>query len=268
MGMSTSNKPQNFLPHSILAAITLGTTCGIQAPAQAFSVYFGEDLGRGETTRLTATPNSNAARDQFLSRLVGVGTETFEGFAANQRGPLAVNFGSAGVATLTGDGFIGNVPSGTNGFGRYGVSGSKYWDASSQFAINFSNPVAAFGFYGVDIGDFNGRVTLNLLNTLTGFNQTLTIANTIGGQGGGALFYGLIAGSGESFNRVVFGNTAAGTDVFAFDNMTIGSQQQVIPAGEVPEPATILGSTMALGALAAAKRKRQQKNIVADNSDN
>jgi hypothetical protein len=268
MGISTSTN-KNFLPHSILAAITLGTACGLQAPAQAFTVYFGEDLGLGETTRLSATPNSNAARDQFLSRLVGVGTETFESFANNQKGPLAINFGSSGVATLTGDGLISNVSSGTNERGRYPISGTKYWEASSQFAINFSNPVAAFGFYGTDIGDFDGQVTLNLLNTLTGFNQTLTIANTISGTGGSALFYGLIAGSGESFNRVVFGNTAAGTDYFGFDNMTIGSEQQVLPPGEaVPEPATILGSTMALGALAAARRKRQQKNIVADNSDN
>lgn len=266
--MSTSTN-KNFLPQSILAAITLGTAWGVQAPAQAFSIYFGEDLGLGERTRLTATPNSNVARDQFLSRLVGVGTETFESFAGGQRGPIAVNFGSAGVATLSGNGSMGNVISGTNGTGRYGVSGSKFWDASSQFAIDFSNPVAAFGFYGIDIGDFNGQVTLNLLNTLTGFNQTLTIANTIGGQGGAVLFYGLIADSGQSFNRVVFGNTSGGADAFGFDNMTIGGEQQVLPPNEpVPEPATILGSTMALGALAAARRKRQQKNAVADNSDN
>jgi len=68
----------------------------------------------------------------------------------------------AGTATFTGTGQIANVPSGDNGFGRYPISGNQYFDTGSVFTITFSTAIAAFGFFGVDIGDFGGQVTLTL----------------------------------------------------------------------------------------------------------
>lgn len=252
------------------ALLIAAATVGRAAPAQAFSLYFGEDLGKGEQVRLSATPNADGARDEFLSSLIGVGTEKFEGYSVNTAAPLSINFGSAGTATLTGNGFIDRVNTGTNGVGRYPISGNKYWEASDQFGINFSKAVAAFGFYGVDIGDFEGQLTLTLLNTVTNFQQTVTVPHTIKGLGGGAIYFGLIAAPDEVFDRVVFGNTAPGVDYFGFDNMTVGSLEQVVPptsipsggsgsglpSESVPEPLTMLGMALGGAMLAGARRLR------------
>jgi hypothetical protein len=213
--------------------------------ANAYDIYFGQDLGLGEGTPLPVASRvqSTAAQNSFLSNLVGVGTETFEGFATGTGAPLALTFPGAGTATLGGTGNIATVaPGTTNGFGRYAISGANYWEVSGAFTIAFSDPVAAFGFWGVDIGDFNGQVTLTLQS---GGVVNLTVPNSTNIAGGSVLYYGLIAeGAGELFTSITFGNTAAGTDVFAFDDMTIGSLQQVRPT---PEP-----GSLALFGLAAA----------------
>ncbi|OCQ91084.1 PEP-CTERM domain protein [Oscillatoriales cyanobacterium USR001] len=255
----------------LIAAVTVGKT----SPAEAFSFYFGEDLSSNENVRLTASPNADAARDRFLSRLIGVGTETFESYNRYTQAPLSISFGAAGTATIGGDGYIERRISGTN-TGRYPISGQKYWEAWEEFTIDFSNPIAAFGFYGTDIGDINGNLTLTLLNSLTGFSQQVTVNHTAGrpaNVGGSVLYFGLIADPNQAFNKIIFGNSSGGDDAFAFDNMTIGGLEQIIPnepspAGgndggtpseDVPEPLTMAG--MALGGvmLAGARKLRQGK---------
>lgn len=158
------------------------------------------------------------------------------------------------ICTIFGTGSIDNVPSGTNGFGRYPISGDQYLETNSDFLINFDQEVAAFSFYGIDIGDFNGQVTL----TLTDGNSTiLTIPNTTNGLGGSVLFYGIIADNdNEVFTDISFGNTASGVDVFGFDDFTVGDLEQV--GGVVPEPSSTLALLVlgTLGAGFALKRKR------------
>ena len=139
-----------FLLVVILAVATTG--------ALASTTFFGEDLGQGEYVRLTSHPNADAARNSFMAQLVGVGTENFEGFANGTGAPLALTFPGAGTATLNGNGNVAYVPTGTNGVGRYPISGNQYWEAGYGFSIVFSQAVAAFGFYGIDIGDFGGQV--------------------------------------------------------------------------------------------------------------
>jgi hypothetical protein len=225
--------------------------------ASGYSIFFGEDTGLGESTPLPVASriNSTAAQNAFLANLVGVGTETFESFGAGTGAPLNLTFPGAGTATLGGSGSIRNVtPGTTNGVGRYAISGSRFWEASSgSFTITFSDPVAAFGFWGVDIGDFNGRVTLTLQG---GSVVNLTVPNTLNIAGGSVLYYGLIAsGAGELFTSITFGNTNPGTDFFAFDDMTIGSLEQVRPP---PEPGTLalVGLAAALAGAAARARRR------------
>jgi hypothetical protein len=206
--------------------------------------FFGEDLGLGELVRVPH-PNADAARAQFLANLSNPFTANLENFSAGASAPLVVNFGPAGTATLQGDGVIVAVPSGmTNGFGRYPISGTNYWDSSNTFSITFSQPQVAFGFYGVDIGDFDGQVTVTYLD---GTAQTLTIPNTTGGLGGSVLYFAFID-IANPFTSISFGNTSVGTgidDFFAFDDFTIGTAQQVVVAG-VP---TLTEWSMALMAL-------------------
>lgn len=224
--------------------LTVGTaSSGSAAPI----TFFGEDLGLGEFTRLAATPNADAARASFFSNLVGVGTETFEGFGQGTGAPLAVSFGAAGTATLGGGGSVNTVPTGTNGVGRYPISGDKYWESGQNFTITFSDPVAAFGFYGIDIGDFGGQVTLTLAG---GGAQVVNVPNTVNGRGGGVLYFGII--ETLTFTSITFGNTAAGTDFFGFDDFSIGSLEQV----KIPVPAALGLFGIALVGLGMAMRRR------------
>ncbi|WP_373538670.1 PEP-CTERM sorting domain-containing protein [Chamaesiphon sp.] len=227
---------------------------GVFAPAQAFTIFFGEDTGAN--TGASPIPNSIAAEASFLSNLSGAGTETFEGFAS---GATASNINFPGVGTATISSTTGAVASGANTVGRFPVLGSdKYYEVGNGiFTINFANPVAAFGFYGTDIGDFNGQITLSLNDVVS---SVLTVPNTISGPNGSALYYGLIAQTAnETFNQVTFGNTNVGTDFFGFDNLTVGTLSQVAPPTAVPEPFSIIG-TLVGGTAALRMRKKLKAN--------
>ncbi|MGY9057339.1 MAG: PEP-CTERM sorting domain-containing protein [Alphaproteobacteria bacterium] len=232
----------------IRSALALATTVMIgsaASSASAFTTFFGEDISNSASTPLASFPNATAAEAQFLSSLTGVGTETFESFADNTGGPLNLNFPGAGMATMSGgNGRINSVPVGsTNSVGRYGVSGTNYWEVAAggtgNFTVNFSEPVTAFGFYGIDIGDFGGQVEL-VLNDVN--NTRLTVNNTIGSSGstdGSVLFFGLIAEIGaEQFTSISFETTTGQGDYFAFENLTVGFLSQVTTTA-VPEPSII-----------------------------
>lgn len=219
---------RNRSNRSILAAAVLvGLAAGAGVAQAAPVVFFGEDPGLGEATPLASWPNSDAARNAFFGNLVGVGTEDFEGVAPGTGAPLPIAFPGAGTATLQGNGILTEVlGGGTNGFGRYPISGTRYWESSDEFGITFDQPVAAFGFYATDIGDFQGQLTLVLTN---GEVVNLVVPNSIGGTGGSVIYYGFYDAENQ-YTSVIFGNTAPGVDFFGFDDMTIGSLQQLTGA--------------------------------------
>jgi hypothetical protein len=225
------------------------------------TTYFGEDLGLGEGTALSSTPNASAAQTNFLSSLINPGVENFEGLVNGTTNP-AVNFIGAGVtATLSGGSVQSTINGSTNGVGRYGISGDpdgngsdSYYETSNQLSLVFSKPVAAFGFYGIDIGDYNGQVTLT---TSGGLNQFFNVGNTLNGSGGSVLFWGVVSNT-DTFTGITFGNTAAGSDFFAFDNFTVGSLSQV--KSPVPEPeiyATFLAGLGLMGFMARRRKANQ-----------
>ncbi|MEO0988797.1 MAG: PEP-CTERM sorting domain-containing protein [Cyanobacteria bacterium J06639_14] len=249
-------------------AVAFTAPLALSAQAQAYSLFFGEDLNSSEFNPLAATPNANAAEADFLSNLVGVGTEDFEGFTTGAGTPLNLAFPGAGTATLTGGGAIDSVIPGTAINGRYGTSGSNFFEVTAgganNFRIDFSEAIAAFGFFGIDIGDFGGQLELEL-GLVGGATETIIVPNTLGSNastGGSVLFQGLIAdNSDEEFISVSFLTSTGMGDVFGFDDFTIGSREQVQPNPEptsVPEPASILG-LLIIGALGlsttAVKRK-------------
>jgi len=240
----------------LFSTVAFAALSALVAPASmaAPQVFFGETLGAGEDVRLATFANATTARNSFLSNLTGVGTESFETFADGTGAPLAISFAGAGTATLIGDGAVASTaPGETNGVGRYATDGNKFWENSGVFTIDFSAPVAAFGFMGIDIGDFNGQVTVTTVN---GGPTLYNVGNTMGGAGGGVLFWGLIDTAG--FTSISFGNTQSGTDFFAFDQMTIGSIQQVTP---VPEPETYAMLIAGLGLMGFVARRRQRKLV-------
>jgi hypothetical protein len=234
---------------TFVALVLIGATAGSAGAAPLPPrIFFGEDLGLGEFTRLPTFSHAAAAEAAFLASLAGVGTQSFESFTTGTRNPSLAFAGSSGTITalLAGSGTVRRNATGTNGFGRYPVAGSQYFDSGSNFSITFSTPIAAFGFYGVDIGDFNGQIVLTLDGTAGSYN----LGNTISGPGGSVLFWGLI--SDVPFTSISFGNTFPGTDVFGFDRMTIGDTGQVVVVPAV-EPAS--AALLALGCAAAAWKK-------------
>ena len=186
--------------------------------------FFGEDLGLGESTRLETWPNASAAASDFNSNLVGVATESFENFSSGDSAPLNLTFGTT-TATLTGVGSVIQVASGTNGFGRYPTDGKNLFEtASLNFSVNFDEPQAAFGFFGIDLGDFQGRVTFTTIN---GGRTTCYIPHTIGAPGGSVIFFGIID-TDNPFTSVEFGNIGSGADCFGYDQMTVGIPEAIV----------------------------------------
>ncbi len=228
----------------------------------AYITYFGEDLNSSASVRLTSTPNSTAAESDFLSQLSGVGTEDFESFSNGTSQPLNLTFPGAGTATLNGgNGKIVTRTSGAGGVGRYPISGDNFWEiragSSGDFSIDFDTPVAAFGFYGIDIGDFGGQLTLALAN---GLSTIINVPATSGGAGnntdGSVLYFGLIGNTAaDQFNSVTFNSTSTFADDFGFDDLTVGTLSQL---QTVPEPSSIALLGIGLLGFAGIKKKSQR----------
>ena len=248
--------------------LALGAARGAQAVSLTF---FGEDIGSGDGTgiRLLSTPQADAAQASFLASLVsGFSTEGFDGFSPGT--PLAalpaLTFSQPSgsvTATLTGPGFVAAelAPQTANASGQYPISPHNYIStasapatlASLALSLTFSQPQSAFGFYGVDIGDFNGQVALDF-GLAAGGMLRVDVPHTQAAPGGSALYFARID-TDHPFTSVTFLSTT-GLDNLAFDNFTIASGSQVISSGlptpgvgqPVPEPNTfiLLGSGLML----------------------
>lgn len=244
---------------SAMAGVALAVAGG---PAQAAPVTFSGIDGNGDgLTPLATTPNADAARDALFANLSGVGTETFE--TRTGSAPLTIGFGSAGNATLTGPGSVTTVASGqTDGFGRYSVPSpttTRFWDTaagSGGFVLTFSAPIAAFGFYGIDIGDVGGTVRLRLTDTANGTTNLDVPLAAPGDADGSVLYFGFYDLTTQ-YNSIAF-VTAAGQDVdlFAFDNFSIGAVSQIIVPGPVPEPMSLALFGLGMAGLALVRRAR------------
>lgn len=226
-----------------MAAITL-TSAANAAPI----TYFGENLTPGATV----TGDPAAARADFLAALSGgVGTEDFEGFAVGASTPLVLSFpGSTGNigATLSGS---ASVQSG-GGAGRFATSGSQYVETpgGGDFVIDFGAPIAAFGFFGTDLGDFGNDLEI----TLTDINavETMFTLDLNGTPNGGLIFWGFTDTSNQ-YTQVSFDNVPGGSDVFGFDDMTIGDAGQIIG---VPETGSLALFGLGIAGLGFARRRK------------
>jgi len=172
-------------------------------------------------------PNSAAERNRFLANLTGVGTENFSQFRAGTYTQLPLTFSGASSATLrNADGSrnlrIRNQED--EGLDLFATSPENYLNTlaggAGRFVVDFASPVAAFGFYGVDIGDQGAVLRVDFFNG----RQLVATQNLPRLRSGSVLFFGLIAADQtETFNRVEFNSNFTRTDNFAFDDLTVGA---------------------------------------------
>jgi len=249
----------------ILMALFLLTA----APVFASPVeFFGWDPGNGDYgARLNSYPNSDAAKNNLFSLLdANVSTEGFESFEAGDQ-PDAISFGTAGDANLN---VLGAVISGeTPWTGRYNIYGEKYLDTASHFTIDFSNEISAFGFYGVDMADFDGWLsvittysddtthTFELQDYFVGPDTGLPVQPA----GGSVLYFGFYD-LDKTFKQIEFTDSSPFGDSFGFDDFSIAVSDQITiteppdpnpDPNPIPEPASMLLLGMGLIAFGISK---------------
>lgn len=253
----------------IVTAMLLVSTA---SSANAFTVFTGNDVrSRDDNTdisRLSSTPNANAASSNFLSNLIDPLTENFEGFTPGQVSSLSLNLGRAGTATYQRKGDIKNVPSDTIPGNFFPISGDQFllvdntsdpgtFPRSTVNSITFSNPVAAIGLYATGVRRLLNETLLEL--TLTDGSTKEFVIPDFSGPAASAAYLGVIAqDESEQFTKVTFTSSSSRLGNYGVDDLTIASFDQVKKSTPVPEPFTVLGSFMAAGLGLVLRRKYKQ----------
>lgn len=235
---------------TILTTVTLITTNSVQA----FEVLKAEDINNGGLNTRAELNLTQQKEQQFLSNFdSSVGTEKFENFSNFTSANMDLSFPGAGTATFSGNGEIHNITDTNNSDiaydlqqGLYPASGNQYLytratpSADGTFTINLSESIAGFGFYAYDLGDWGAELSLKLYNDdqLVGTIGDLHTTKLDGSTTGSVIYVGILGelqpdDTRQVFNRVEFttaGNNIVNTvhDIFAFDNMTIATANQIV----------------------------------------
>ena len=213
----------------------------LSAPANV-EVYFAQDVSPWPvddtgTVPRPAYPNSQAMQSQFLARLHGTTTESFEGYATWSF-PTNLLFGTS-TATLSASDpvptnicVVATVSDATNTYsGMFPTTGTNFLDlgvtdVASWFRITFSSPQAAIGFYGTDPERSHFRLTLAYPDGSTNiFDPPITVP-----QGSAGVFYLGVIDRANPFTSVTVQKLQTVGDDIGVDDMTIGTPDQVAPA--------------------------------------
>ena len=143
-------------------------------------------------------------------------------------------------------------------------------DSAGTLTLNFSKAISAFGFFGTDIGDFGGTLSLILRpeggNTNGADDQVVEVRAGTGEKnenaGGNLLFFGF-AGANLRYSSITFrsvGDVETG-DFFGFDDFFVADAGQfntTQPPTGMPEPGSLALAGLALLAAGACRKGRKQ----------
>jgi hypothetical protein len=263
---------------SSIASVVLISNTAIAATFNGYDLNTSSPLI--PLTKVTA-PSSEGAFKTFSDNLADatVTTESFEGvsgainglirtisnttatFSYTQKNPTDPNNpGVPGTATTSvqkANGTTGFTNSGTYPTdGIYGIS----INSENNFSISFSNSLAAFGYFGTDLGDGGNILTMKFFNGNTLVNSTAVPTN-VGSANSSEFFFGFIADSpAEEFNRVEFVSSISGNgDAIGIDQIKVATSSQV---KKIPEPASIWGTLLCGGCLVAIKRRSKRARSI------
>lgn len=248
--------------------------------------FSGYDQNFGTTPLTTATsPNSQAAFNTFSSNLNGstVTTESFEtipvgtpidGLNTSISGTTAIfsyttkatpgnpSIPVAGTSTTSvQQAAASGASAGFTNSGTYPTDGTRgiSINSTNNFSISFNNTLAAFGYFGTDLGDASNTLTMNFYNGTTLVNS-YSIPQYVGGLNSSEFFSGFIAdNSTQYFNKVEFSSSSTSLtgDAIGIDQIKIGTPTQVV--NQVPEPSSLVGTLLFGGSIVLMKRSSKRR---------
>ncbi|MDJ1174874.1 SBBP repeat-containing protein [Roseofilum capinflatum] len=181
--------------------------------------YFGEDLHtQGNTVRLESTPNTDAAKADFLANLDNIETVDFENFNHGDK-PTVLDFGSTQV-TLSGHSVVREVTTATSG-GMFPSSGDNLLQSSDDtyLTLEFDSPQSAFGFTATDSEGFPLVLTVHHEDGTTS-DLDIPAKAVWPANSGSAFFYG-ITDIHSPFTKLTL-IRQAGTERIGLDDLVIG----------------------------------------------
>jgi hypothetical protein len=248
------------MTRSLLGCFTAVLLTAGVAHATPFT-FFGENVANGadDTVRGPST-NADSARGLFQTAVPGNTTQNLDALSNGASGPINFSFGAIG-ATLSAGGLVVSVPGvGTDGQGGFPISNDNLWQVEgANFQIKLNKKVTAFGFYGIDIGDAGGTLSINLDGVPAPAIAHSTTLDTSKMTSGSVFFFGLTNDIPFDTIDFIYGQGQGGVvDRFNFDNFMAGPEAEL---AATPEPGTLLllGSTLA-GVGMAAKRRRAARS--------
>jgi hypothetical protein len=165
------------------------------------------------------TSGPSAKRAEFAARTSATGVETWESstLGANIDGAVITINGINGTFSLPTYGVVENNGTVSGEFNTTS-GGSKWLDADPNVVITFASPIAGFGMYGTDFGDFNSQMSWKLYKT-GGGTVTHTIGHTVNSLNNGALIFTGFVDDTDTYDKVEMLYTDLG-DAVGLDDIT------------------------------------------------
>lgn len=210
---------------SVGASLIAGT---LAAPGP--TIFFGQT----DVPNMVVTGQALAARNSFVAAISNPSVLTFESLALDSSPTTAsktASFNAGNSATFTTldqmrlTDEIGDEVSAT---GRFDTTngGGRWLEFRDTMTVAFATAVRAFGFFGTDWGDFNGRVKVRL-NYVSGSPLVIDVPHTVPAATGNLIFFGFtsadLISSIDIFCTYDVPPDPGGEDWFGFDDLIIGT---------------------------------------------